>query len=160
MSWALLGWTNSSRVSEWVSGEMIIHRSIKKKKKNGKSTSKKVININKVTQIVIYSTSPFSPKYIYIFFIYTLLKGSCNFPRLNFSWPFLLYPMQSMGESVVIGLAASSTSKGPQAKTTEPMVSIKVPNCSIQLGWNLARDGCAKNCMESRPEAKKCQFFT
>ena len=38
------------------------------------------------------------------------------------------------GESIVIGLAASSTSKGPQVKTTEPMVSIKVINCSIQLG--------------------------
>ena len=35
---------------------------------------------------------------------------------------------------IVIGLAASSTSKGPQAKTKGPMVSIKVTNCSIQLG--------------------------
>ena len=35
------------------------------------------------------------------------------------------------GESIVIDLAASSTSK---VKTTEPMVSIKVTNCSIQLG--------------------------
>ena len=34
-------------------------------------------------------------------------------------------------ESVVIGLAASSTSKGPQIKTTEPMVSIKVTNYRI-----------------------------
>ena len=46
----------------------------------------------------------------------------------------LLYPMRSMGESIVIGLAASSASKGPQAKTTAAMVSIKVTNCSIQLG--------------------------
>ena len=38
------------------------------------------------------------------------------------------------GECIVIGLAASSTSKGPQSKTTEPMVSVKVTNCSIQLG--------------------------
>ena len=30
------------------------------------------------------------------------------------------------GESIGIGLAASSTSNGPQAKTTEPMDSIKV----------------------------------
>ena len=37
-------------------------------------------------------------------------------------------------ESIVIGFAASSTSKGPQVKTTEHMVSIKVTNCSIQLG--------------------------
>ena len=47
---------------------------------------------------------------------------------------FLLYPMRSMGESIGIGLAASSTSKGAQAKTTEPVDSIKVTYCSIQLG--------------------------
>ena len=47
---------------------------------------------------------------------------------------FLLYPMRSMGESIGIGLAASSPSKGPQAKTTEQMDSIKVTYCSIQLG--------------------------
>ena len=47
---------------------------------------------------------------------------------------FLLYPMRSMGESIGIGLGASSTSKGPQAKTTEPMDSIKVTYCNIQLG--------------------------
>ena len=63
------------------------------------------------------------------------------------------------GECIVIGLAASSTSKGPQVKTTEPVVSIKVTNCSIQLGWFLARDGFAKNFVGSRPEAKKCDFF-
>ena len=38
----------------------------------------------------------------------------------------LLYPMRSMGESIGIGLEASSTSKGPQIKTTEPMDSTKV----------------------------------
>ena len=38
------------------------------------------------------------------------------------------------GESIAIGLAANATSKGPQVKTTEPMVAIKVTNCSIQLG--------------------------
>ena len=65
-----------------------------------------------------------------------------------------------MGESIGIGLAASSTSTGPQAKTTEPMDSIKVTYCSIQqLGWILARDGLAKNYLGSRPEAKKCHFF-
>ena len=32
---------------------------------------------------------------------------------------FLLYPMRSMGESIGIGLEASATSKGHQAKTTE-----------------------------------------
>ena len=58
------------------------------------------------------------------------------------------------GESIVIGLAASETSKGPQVKTREPMVSIKVTHCSIQ-----ARDGFAKNYMGSRPETKKCDFF-
>ena len=72
---------------------------------------------------------------------------------------FLLYPMRSTGEKIVIGLTASSTSKGPQAKTTEPMDSTKITYCSIQLGWILARDGFAKNAMGSRPEAKKCQFF-
>ena len=34
-------------------------------------------------------------------------------------------------ESIVIGLAASSTSMGPQVKTTKPVVSIKITNCSI-----------------------------
>ena len=63
------------------------------------------------------------------------------------------------GESIVIGLAASSNSKGPQVKTTEPIVKIKVTNCSIQLGWILARVGFAKYYMGSRPEAKKCHFF-
>ena len=48
--------------------------------------------------------------------------------------PFLLYPMQSMGESIGIGLEASSPSKGSQAKTTEPMDSTKVTYFSIQLG--------------------------
>ena len=42
------------------------------------------------------------------------------------------------GESIGIGLAASSTSKGPQVKTTEPMDSIEVTNCSIQLGMNFS----------------------
>ena len=64
-----------------------------------------------------------------------------------------------MGESIGIGLEASSTSKGPQAKTTEPMDSIKVTYCSIQLGRILACNGFAKNYMGSRPEAKKCHFF-
>ena len=47
----------------------------------------------------------------------------------------------------VYRLAASSTSKAPQVKTTEPMVSIKVPNCSIHVGWILTCDGFAKNYM-------------
>ena len=67
--------------------------------------------------------------------------------------------MRSMGESIGIGLEARSTSKGPQAKTTDPMDSIKVTYCSMQLGWILASDGFAKNYMGSRPEAKKCHFF-
>ena len=58
---------------------------------------------------------------------------------------FLLYPMRDF--------------KGSSVKITEPMVSIKVTNCDIQLGWILARDGFAKKYMGSRPEAKKCQFF-
>ena len=64
-----------------------------------------------------------------------------------------------MGESIGIGLEASSTSKGPQGKTTEPMDSTKVTYCSIQSGWILARDGFVKNAMGSRPEAKKGYFF-
>ena len=67
--------------------------------------------------------------------------------------------MRSMGESIGIGLAASSTSKGPQIKTKGPMTSIKVTNCSIQLGWILVPGGFAKNNIGSRPEAKKCLFF-
>ena len=42
----------------------------------------------------------------------------------SFKRVFLLYPMRSMGESIGIGLEASSTSKGPQAKATEPMDSV------------------------------------
>ena len=61
-------------------------------------------------------------------------------------WPFLkknsLFFDQAIftlsnakqGESIGIGLAASSTSKDPQVKITEPMNSIKVTNCIIQLG--------------------------
>ena len=63
------------------------------------------------------------------------------------------------GESIVIGLAASSTSKRPQVKTREPMVSIKVTNCSIQLGWILARDGFAKNYMGVSSRGQKVPFF-
>ena len=55
--------------------------------------------------------------------------------------------------------SASATSKGPQVKTTEPMVTNKATNCSIYLGCILARDGFSKNYMGSRPEAKKCHFF-
>ena len=33
-----------------------------------------------------------------------------------------------------IGHVTSATSKGSQVKITEPMVSIKVTNCSIHLG--------------------------
>ena len=37
--------------------------------------------------------------------------------------------MRSMGESIGIGLEASSTSKSPQGKTMEPMDSTKVTYC-------------------------------
>ena len=70
----------------------------------------------------------------------------------------LLYPMRSMGERIEIGVAASSTSKGSQVKTTEPIESIKVTNCIIQLGLILARDGLAKNYMGSGREAKRAIF--
>ena len=39
------------------------------------------------------------------------------------------------------------------------MVSNNVKNCRFHLSLILARDGFAKNYMESRPEAKKCDFF-
>ena len=48
-----------------------------------------------------------------------------------------------------------ATSKGPQVKTTEPMVSIKVTNCSIHLGWIL--DGFAKNYTGSRLDLKTAE---
>ena len=59
------------------------------------------------------------------------------------------------GLSIAIGLAPSANSKGPQVKTTEPMVSNKV----IVVFNQLARDSFAKNYMGSRTEAKKCDFF-
>ena len=62
-------------------------------------------------------------------------------------------------ESIVIGLAASASSTGPQLKTTEPMNSIKVAKCSIQLGGISSREGFTKNYMGSRPESKKCDFI-
>ena len=40
------------------------------------------------------------------------------------------------GESIVIGLGASSTSKDPQVKTTEPMDTIKVTKCSNGLNFS------------------------
>ena len=43
------------------------------------------------------------------------------------------FTLSNAKQSIVIGLTASSTSKGHQVKTTEPMVSIKVTNYSIQL---------------------------
>ena len=79
--------------------------------------------------------------------------------RCVFIYPFFTLSNAKHGQCFVIGLAASATSKGPRVKTTEPMVSIKVPNCSIQLGWILVRDCFAKNYMGSRPEVKKCDFF-
>ena len=93
-------------------------------------------------------------------FIYSLFWD--NMVKNSLSWRRLLFFTLSNakhGESIGIGLAAISASKGPQVKTTKPMVSIKVTNCSIQLGWILARDGFAKNYRSSRPEAKKCNFF-
>ena len=67
------------------------------------------------------------------FFFANCIKKCLNYGKNNFQ-SFLLYLMRSVGESIGIGLAASSTSKGPQVKTTEPINSIKVKNCSIQLG--------------------------
>ena len=72
---------------------------------------------------------------------------------------FIFILSNAKWESIVIGLTASSTSKRPQVKITEPMVSIKVTNCSIQIGSVLAREVIAKNYVGSRPEAKKCDFI-
>ena len=54
--------------------------------------------------------------------------------RLKNTEIFFYYFIQCEAWGKYCNLAASSTSKGPQVKTTEPMVSIKVTNCSIQLG--------------------------
>ena len=64
----------------------------------------------------------------------TCIINNNNFFKNMIFLSFLFYPKRSMGESIGIGLEASSTSKGPQAKTTEPMDSTKVTYCSIQLG--------------------------
>ena len=72
----------------------------------------------------------------------------------NWILQFFTLANAKRGECIVIGLAASSTSKGPQINTKGPMVSIKVTNCSIQLGWIFARGGFAKNSIGSRPEVK------
>ena len=88
-------------------------------------------------------------------------KRSRNWACLQTKHLYFFFTLSNAkhGESIIIGFAASATSKGPQVKTTEPMISIKVTNCSIQLGWILACEGFAKNYMGSRPEAKKCNFF-
>ena len=60
--------------------------------------------------------------------------ANLKFESENVTCIFFTLSNAKDGESIVIGLAASATSKGPQVKSTEPMVSIKVTNCSIQLG--------------------------
>ena len=69
-------------------------------------------------------------------FLFTKERLKKKFSQRGFSnfFFFLIYPMRSMGESIGIGLEASSTSTDPQAKTTEPMDSTKVTYCRIQLG--------------------------
>ena len=57
-------------------------------------------------------------------------KNSINKRQI---WTVFTLSNANHGENIVIGLAASATSKDPQVKTTEPMVSIKATNCSIQL---------------------------
>ena len=59
---------------------------------------------------------------------------NCNKTRPIFIHIIFTISYAMHGESIVIGLAAISTSRGPPIKTTEPMVSIKITNCSIQLG--------------------------
>ena len=60
-------------------------------------------------------------------YISRLKTESSNLGDLAFF--FFTLSNANHGESIVMGLAASSTSKGSQVKTTKPMVSIKVPNC-------------------------------
>ena len=58
----------------------------------------------------------------------------------------------------VIGLAASATSKGPQVKTTEPMDSIKVTNCStIRFNFSTWRFCQKLHGVSSR--GQKVRFF-
>ena len=69
--------------------------------------------------------------HIYIKYMYVYIYIICLFETIvSKAWlsssVFLLYPMRSMGESIGIGFTASSTSTGPQAKTTEPTDSIKL----------------------------------
>ena len=52
--------------------------------------------------------------------------------------------MQSMDQVL------ESVSRQRIPRTTEPIVSNKVTNCSIQLGWILARHGLAKNYISFR----------
>ena len=56
------------------------------------------------------------------------LKNYCVFFIYFEDVTFFYFIQCEHRESIVIGLAASSTSKGPQVKTTEPMVSSKVRN--------------------------------
>ena len=61
----------------------------------------------------------------------------------------------SIQSSLAIGLAASATSKSPQVKTTEPMVSTTITNCGIQSWFILALDDF--NYMGSRPVSSRGQ---
>ena len=54
------------------------------------------------------------------------IKGKLYYCLTSF---FITLSNAKHGESI-----ASSTSKGPKVKTTEPIVAIKVTNCGIQLG--------------------------
>ena len=82
--------------------------------------------------MAISSVNKFSFYYYYYYYLINV-PVSDSFIRI-LTIHFLLYPMRSMGESIGIGLEASSTSKGPQAKTTEPMDSTNLTYCSIELG--------------------------
>ena len=64
-------------------------------------------------------------------FAYNLEMNEDNYSGLFISIVLHLFTLSNAkhGESIVIGLAASSTSKDSQVKTTEPMDSIKVTNC-------------------------------
>ena len=62
-------------------------------------------------------------------FIHSIRSISYSIPKATSFVVFITLSNAKHGESIVIGLA----SKGPQVKTKEPIVSIKVTYCSIQL---------------------------
>ena len=71
--------------------------------------------------LFVYSLEESRFMKMFCFYFYSHVSiDSANF--INFLFLFTLSNAKH-GESIVIGLATSSTSKGPRVKTTEPIVS-------------------------------------